>query len=200
MFIFYIFSFSQSLYSSSSALAVVSELLLDGGKIDTSILGERDHGGLASADGENVGKSGGEVGASSISDVDNIETTQMSVSGGQNTDSTNIVTLNAVNEVTGLELDEVEDLARFDVDLDGVVDIDIGVGVSDGSTVVGDDVRNFIGANLLSGDLAELVLSFLRLDGSKDESTLNVVEDSEVLTSLSDGDDIHETSRELGVR
>mmetsp|Transcript_10517 Transcript_10517/g.9060 ORF Transcript_10517/g.9060 Transcript_10517/m.9060 type:complete len:279 (+) Transcript_10517:481-1317(+) len=173
--------------------------LFDGGQVDTGFLGEGDSGVLALTDDENVADSGGEVVSSGISNVDNIETTHMSVSGGQNTDSTNIVTLNSVDELSSLEFNEVQDLSALNVDLDGVVDIDIGVGVSDGSTVVGDNVWDFIGADFSSDDLAKLELSFIRLDGSEDESTLDVVQDSEVFTSLSDGDNIHETSGEFGV-
>lgn len=60
--------------------------------------------------------------------------------------------------LTTLEFNEVKDLSGFNFDLDGVVDGDVGVGESDGSAVVGDNVRNLVGAHFSSLDLAKLEL------------------------------------------
>ena len=49
-------------------------------------------------------------------------------------------------------------------------------------------------AQLHSLDLAELVLSFLGLDPVDGEAALGVVDQTEVLASLLDGDNIHEAS------
>jgi hypothetical protein len=49
-------------------------------------------------------------------------------------------------------------------------------------------------AQLDSLDLAELVLSLLGLDSVNGETTLGVVDETEVLAGLVDGDDVHETS------
>ena len=45
-----------------------------------------------------------------------------------------------------------------DVELGSVVDGEFGVGESEGSTVVGNDVGDLVGADSLLGDLDELVL------------------------------------------
>ena len=45
-----------------------------------------------------------------------------------------------------------------DVELSGIVDGEFGVGESEGSTVVGNDVGDLVGADSLLGDLDELVL------------------------------------------
>lgn len=52
---------------------------------------------------------------------------------------------------------------------------------------------------LYSLDLSKLVLSLCSLDSVNSESTLRVVDESEVLASLVDGDHIHETSWVVGV-
>ena len=49
-------------------------------------------------------------------------------------------------------------------------------------------------AQLHSLDLAELVLSLLSLNSVDGETTLGVVDETEVLAGLLDADDIHETS------
>ena len=48
-------------------------------------------------------------------------------------------------------------------------------------------------------DLAELVFGLLSLDTVDGETALGVVDQAEVLASLLDGDDIHETGRVVGV-
>ena len=50
------------------------------------------------------------------------------------------------------------DLAGADVDLDGVVDLDEGVRVADGASVVGAQVGHTLGPDPHPADFAELVL------------------------------------------
>lgn len=170
-----------------------------GGQGNTLFLGEGNPRVLSLSDHENVADSGGESVTSGISDVDDIETTDVSISVDNNTDSTNVVTGGDHAKVASFELDEINDLTGGDVQLGGVIDGEFGVGESEGSTVVGDDVGDLVGADSLLGDLDELVFSFFLADVSEDESSLNVVEDSVQFTSLLDGDDVHETSGESGV-
>lgn len=54
-------------------------------------------------------------------------------------------------------------------------------------------------AKLHSLDLAELVLGLLGLDSVDSVSALGVVDESEVLASLLEGDDVHEAGRVGGV-
>jgi hypothetical protein len=64
---------------------------------------------------------------------------------------------------------------------------------------VGGDVRDTLGANKDLLDLAELVLGLLIGDTVDGEATLDIVDETEVLTSFFNGNDIHETGREGGV-
>ena len=60
--------------------------------------------------------------------------------------------------LTDVELDKLLDLARGDVDLDGVVDLDEGVRVADGACVVGGEEGNALQSNRQLPHLAKLVL------------------------------------------
>jgi len=86
-----------------------------------------------------------------------------------------------------------------DAYLDGIVLLDVWVGESEGSAVVGNNVGNFVGSHGLSSDGAELELSFLGVDLVSLVSTLDVVEDSEVFSSSVNGDNVHNTEWESGV-
>jgi hypothetical protein len=55
---------------------------------------------------------------------------------------------------------------------------------------VGGDVRNTLGTNEDLLDLAKLVLGFLIGDAVDSEATFNVIDETEVLTSLFNGNNI----------
>ena len=83
--------------------------------------------------------------------------------------------------------------------LDRVVLLDIWMGETDGSAVVGHNVWNLVLAKDLSLDLAELESSLLRVDFVGLEATFNVVKNAEVFAGLFDGNDVLEPERESWV-
>jgi len=176
-----------------------SSLFFERSQSDTLFLGERDQGVLTLSDNENVSNSGSERVSSRISNMDNIETTDVSISVDDNTDSSDVVTGGDQSKIASFEGNVVNDGTSGDVKLDGIQDSNSGVGESDGTTVVGDNVGDLVGSDGLLGDLAKLVLGFFLSDVSEDESSLNVVENSEKFTSLLNADNIHQTSGESGV-
>jgi len=126
-----------------------------------------------------------------VLDMDDIEGTWMLFDGGDNTNCTNVVSTGKDDGGNYLELDYTGDGLTLEVKLDGVVDLDIWMRESDGSTVVGDDVWNLRLADLLLSDLAEFEFSLLGVHSVWLESSLNVIEDSEMLVGLLDADNIH---------
>jgi len=169
------------------------------GQTDTLFLGEGDHGVLALSDDENVGNSSGKRVSSSISNMDNIEATDVSISVDNDTDSSDVVTGGDQRKIASFEGNVVNNGTSGDVNLDGIQNLDSGVGESDGTAIVGDNVGDLVGADRSLGDLAELVLGFFLTNVSEDESSLYVIENSVKFTSLLDADDVHQTSRESGV-
>jgi hypothetical protein len=63
--------------------------------------------------------------------VDNVETTVVALPVGDDTDTTHVTTASDHADHTGVETDVVDDLAGGKVDLDGVVDLDQRVRVTD---------------------------------------------------------------------
>jgi len=150
-------------------------------------------------DDEDISNPGSEDVAVSVLDVDNVEGAGMSLAGHDGSHPTGVTSSGDHAQVAGVELDGVLDLAGGDVHLDAVVHPDDGVGVADGSAVSGVEVGDGIGAGLDLPDLAELVLGLLRSDPVNSEPSLHVVDDTEVLASLLDLDNIHEASGELRI-
>lgn len=98
--------------------------------LDTLALGQTDPW-LLLANDEDVVLSGSERVVNGVLDVDNVETTVVAFSVGDDTNTTQVTTTNDHGDHTSVELDEVGDLSCGEVDLDCVVDLDGRVGVSD---------------------------------------------------------------------
>lgn len=102
--------------------------------LDTLALGEGDPG-LVLADDEDVGFAGGEGVVNGILDVDDVETSIVALTVGDNTNATHVTTTSGHDDNTSIETDEVGDLASGKVDLDGVVHLDGRVGVADAISI-----------------------------------------------------------------
>lgn len=76
----------------------------------------------------------------------------------QNSDTSGVTTTGAHNERSNGEFDGIFDLICFEVDFDGVVDLDLRVRVTQSTSVVGGDERDSFWSELSLLDLAELVL------------------------------------------
>ena len=173
--------------------------LLDKSEGNTISLWKRDSWGLSVTDHEKVANSGGETSAVGILDVTNVVGTDMLFDGGDDTDSSNIV---SSGEDGGGSVDELDDTVDFfgtEVVLDGVSDLNVWVWESDGSSVVSDNVWDLVLSNGLLDNLAELESSFLSVNSVWVVLSSGVDEDSEMLVGLLDGDDVHNSEWESEV-
>lgn len=114
----------------SDGVSPAAVTLLSNGELDTLTLGQRDPWLLLSDD-DNVGLTSGELVVNGILQVDNVEASVVALTVSDDTDTTHVTTAGNHDNDTSVELDEVGDLASGEVDLDGVVDLDGGVGVAD---------------------------------------------------------------------
>jgi hypothetical protein len=62
--------------------------------------------------------------------VDDVEATDVLLTVNDDTCPTHVTTTGDHNDVTGIEPNEIGDLVLLDIEFDGVVDLDGGVGVS----------------------------------------------------------------------
>ena len=174
-------------------------LFFNDGELDTVALGESDHGFSAFTNDENVGETSSEFMTSSIADVDNIEGTEVAITADNHTDTTDVVTLGDEAEVTDFELEVTDDLVGLEIDLHGITNLHSGIGEADGAGVVSNNEGNLLVGELALDDLAELEASFGLVNAVEDETTLDIIEKTETISTAIEGDDIHETSRVGGV-
>jgi len=77
--------------------------------------------------------------------------------------------------------------------------LDERVWVPDGATIMSNQIGNSSRASRNLNNTTELIFSFLRGDLVEDEATLDIVQDSEIVICLFDGQDIHEAGRIFNV-
>jgi len=117
----------------------------------------------------------------------------------KSTDTSAVMTLGDHNHRSKSEFENVGRLSGGDGDLDNIVDLDVGIRVSEGASVVCDSARDLVGANVNLVDSAKLVLGFLSVEADQDVSSLDVVKETVTVVGLRHLNDVHESSREVGV-
>ena len=173
--------------------------LLKKSKLDTLTLRERNGGRLAVTNDEHIAETSGEGVTLGVLNVSNIERAHMLLDRLEDANTTDIVSAGKHDGGAVRELDDGGDLTGGELDLDGVVQADIGVGEADGAAIVGGDVRDLVLVDRLADNLAELELGLVGLDAVSLETALGVVEDAEVLLGALDGDNITDAKREARV-
>ncbi len=161
-------------------------------------LEEGDFGGLSSDD-EDVGQSGGEFKAIFVLDMDDFVRSGVLLDSEDGADSADVISAGDHDLGAQLVLEVSDDFVGSEVKFDGVMGFNLGVGESDGSAVVGDNIGDTLGAHGSSLDSAEFEFGLAGGDLGQSEATLAVVEESVAGLSFEEGDDVHEADGELVV-
>jgi len=167
--------------------------LLSDRELDTLALWQTDPW-LFTANDEDVALTGCEFIVHGILDVHDVEATVVTLTMRDDTHTTLITTTGHHGDDTGVELNEVGDLASREVNLDRVVDLDLWVWVANRSCIMRHKEGDAALAQLDTADLAQLVFGLLGGDSVYGEAALGVVDEAEVLASLLDANDILEAS------
>jgi len=104
--------------------------LLGDRKLDTLALWQRDPW-LLGTDDEDVVLTGSKGVVYGVLDVNNVETSVVTLAVSDDTNTTHVTSTGSHGNDTSVELDELSDLAGRQIDLDGVVDLDGWVRVTD---------------------------------------------------------------------
>lgn len=162
---------------------VTAVSLLDEGKLDTIASWEGAHSVLG-ANNENVRETGGEGVAIGVSNVSDLVGTWMVLDVLEDTNTTNVVTTGGEDGGTVVELEDGLNIVGGEVELDGVVLLDVWVWETDGAAIVGGDVWDLVLTDNLADNLAEFPAGLLGVNWDWHEAALGVVHHSEVLTGL----------------
>ena len=173
--------------SSSSSTAIT---FFSNRELDTLTLGERDPRLSTLTNSEDVGDTSSKDTVKSVLDVNNFKATNVTFTVNELTNTTNVTTTSNHDNVTDVELDEIFNLASFEVEADGVVSLDQRIRVTDGTTIVGGDVGNTLSTNQNLLNLAQFVLGFFISDAVNSKATFNVIDETEVFTSFFNLDNV----------
>jgi len=154
---------------------------------------------ISTSNDKDVGLTSGEGVALLILDGNNGEGSIVLLKVHELTDAATVMTLGDHDHGANLELVHVRHFTGGDVDLDSVVDLDVGVGVTKGASVMGDSNGNLLGGDVDLLDTAKLELSLCLLETVEDEASLGVVEQTEEIARLLKLDDVHEASGVVGI-
>lgn len=107
-----------------------------------------------------------------------------------NARTAHVTTASDHDEVSGIEFCDAGDLILGEVEPDGVVHFDDGIGVTNSTSVVSDDVGDapVSKSNLLH--LEKLVCPLLSSDPVDNKATLDIIKQAEVLAGLLDRENI----------
>ena len=122
--------------------------------------------------------------------MDDIEATDVLLTVSDDTSTTHVTSTSDDHDIASVKLDEISNLALLEVETNSVFDLDQRIGVTDGATVMGNNVGDTLVADGDLADLEELVGGFLRGDAVDGETTLDVVKQTEVLAGLLDGHNV----------
>lgn len=129
-----------------------------------------------------------------------IETTNVLLAVRDDTSTTHVTSASNHHNVSCVKVNKFGDFARLKVKLESVVNFDGRVRITDGATVVSNDMGDTLGTESDLADFEELVGGFLRSDAVDGETTFDIVKETEVLAGLFDRDGVHEAGGEGGVR
>ena len=87
-----------------------------------------------------------------IFNMDNIKTSNVLLSVHNNTRPAHVASTSNHNNISSVKLDKVSNLALFEIIFDGIVGLDIRIGITNRASVVSDNVRNATVANSYSAD------------------------------------------------
>jgi len=155
--------------------------------------------GVTLAQNEGVFDQSGPGVAGSVLHVDDVVGTGVAFTRNDDTNTTSVTTSGGHGEVSSFELGEILEGVGGKVDLNDVIGLNVGVRIADGTSVVGDDEGDALGAESNLADTAELELGLLGVDLVEGEAALAVVEQAEDLVGAVKLDDVHEAGRESGV-
>lgn len=164
--------------------------LVDDGELDTLTLGQRNHRLAPGADREHVRRARRKLLTRGILQVHDFKASDVLFAALNHPDATGVAAARDHAQRTDVKLDEIGNLVRRDVNHDGVTLLDERIGVSNRASVVQADARHALIPELFALHLAQLVLRLDGFDAVHDESSLVIVNQSEVFIALFDAHDV----------
>jgi len=155
--------------------------------------------GVSFSQNEGVVHEGGPGVADGVLHVNDVLSSVVLLTGNNNANTASVTAAGCHGEVADFELGEILEGSGGKVELDNVVNLDVGVRIANSATVVCDDEGDSLGAESDLADTAELELGLLGVDLVEGETALGIIEQTENFVRSIDLYYVHESRREAGV-
>ena len=114
----------------------------------------------------------------------------MLLSRDNDSNSTNVTSGSNHRKTSGLKLDEVNDLSLLQIESNRIMFPNGRIRIPNGSPIMSSNVRNLFGPNGSVSDGQDLVRGLIFRDSVENESSFDIIEQSEEVIGLLNGDDI----------
>jgi hypothetical protein len=131
--------------------------------------------------------------------VYNIKVTNVLLAMHDNTRSAHVTTSSNHDQVSGIKFSDADDLILGEVKPDGIVHSDRGVGITNCTSVMGDNIGH---ASVAESDLLyleKLIDRLLRRNPVDNKAAFDIVQQAEVVVRLLNGEDIYRGISPLSV-
>ena len=138
-----------------------ASLLFENGLLDTLVLGDGDQRRVTLTNNKNVGDASSKSVTDGILQVNDFSGTRMLFTALNDTNATQIASASNHSQITIVKLDKVNNLVGVDVNLDGIIDLNQRIRVTNCATIVGDNEWNTLLTNLDLLDFAQFELGLI---------------------------------------
>ena len=170
----------------------LKEYTLSNGQLDTTTLWKRNPRLVSLTDDEYVSFSSSKRMICSIFNVNDIISTIMSLTMGDNTHSSNIVSSGNHSNVANIKFNVSGNFIRLEIESDSITDLDSRIRITNRTSIMSDKIRYTALPKLYALDFPKFIFSFFGGDAMDCESSLDIVYETEVLGCFVDGDDVLE--------
>jgi len=167
--------------------------LLSDRELDALALRQRNPRLVAITNDKNISDTRREGTIKRVLHMNDIEATNVLLTVHNYTSTTHVTSASNRHEITGVEVNEVSNLVLHKIELDCVVRLDGRVRIADCATIMGDNIRHALVAESDFANLAKLVYSLLRSNAMDGKTTLDIVQETEILARAFNRNNIHET-------
>ena len=167
--------------------------LLNDGLLDTPSLRQGNLGMISASNHKDVGLSGREGVALPVLDGDDGKRSIMLLNMLKGSNTTSVVSSRNHDHGANFELVDVRHLASGNIHLNSVIYSHVGVRETKSPAVMGDSNRYLLGTHVPLLNAAKLVLRLVLLNAVEHKASLGIVEETEEIPTLLEGDNIHKT-------
>ena len=144
---------------------------------------------------EDILLASGKAISSGIAKGDDVEGSWVSLERDDVTNTTRVAPLGDHSNLAGREFDKIHNLARSNVDLHDIIDLDKRIGVTDGASIVSHHIGDLLQGGSYASNTTQLVGGLSSVNLVKDKFAFRIEDQTEGVVGLGDFHHVHKSNR-----